>query len=237
MWIILEKELKAYFLTPTGYIFTGVFLLLSGICFAIGNIAARSCDMLSMLSYMSYLWIIICPFLVMRLIAGEQYKNTDKLLFSSPCSFTGIITGKFLAAAAVMFLSVALTGIYAVIMNVIGTLYLPETMAGYMGFVLLGCSFISLDLFISSICKSPFSAVTLCIGANLFLWLADLILSAINNSDFDRIFSFFSLYRRFDRFSVGIVSFSDTVFYIVFTVLFLFMSVRVLDSRRWRGAK
>lgn len=237
MRTIFEKEFKSYFLTPTGYIFVGVFLLLSGICFGIGNIAARSCDMLSVLSYMSYLWTIICPFLVMRLIAGEQYRNTDKLLFSSPCSFSSIVAGKFFAAAAVMMISVILTGSYLIIMDAVGTLYLAETLTGYLGFILLACSFISLDLFISCICRSQLTAAVSCIGVNFFLWLADLVSSAINNDGFEKVFSFFSLYRRFDLFSLGIISFSDSVFYVMFTVLFLFLTVRILDARRWRSTR
>lgn len=236
MWTIYKKEIRSYFLTPTGYVFIGVFLLLSGICFGIGNLAARSCDMLSMLDYMSYLWIILCPFLIMRLIAGEQHKKTDKLLFSSPCSISSIVCGKFFSAVSIMLMAVFVTGIYMIIMACVGTLYLAETLAGYLGFILLGCSFIALDLFISCICRSQLTAAVACIGINLILWLADLISSAVSSGNFEKVFTFLSLYRRYASFSLGIISFSDVVFYIAFSALFIFLSVRLIDARRWRDA-
>lgn len=234
MWTIFEKEFKSYFITPTGYVFIFVFMLSSGINFGIGNIMSRSCDMLSMLSYMSYIWSILCPFLIMRLIAGELQRNTDKLLFSTPCSITSIITGKFFAAFSVMMISVLLTGINMIIMAKIGTLYLTETLAGYIGFILLASMFIALDLFVSCVCRNQFTAAVFCIGINIFLWLSDLVSSAIGNAVLDRILSFLSPYKRFELFSLGIISFSDTVFFIAFTVLFLFLGIRVLDARRWR---
>lgn len=233
MLSILKREIQGYIYTPTGYVFLGVFLLLSGVCYAILNLAARSSNMLYTLEYMGYLWMLLCPVLVMRLFAGEQYRHTDKLLSSSPLPITAIVLGKFFAACIVMLCSVAVSFVYPLLTAVYGKLYLAETLAAYTSFVLQGIAFIAMDLFISTLSHNQFTAAISCIGVNLFFWLADLVSEAFGSALIERIFTFISLYRRSSDFSMGRISFSNCVFYIVFTIVMLFLCVRILDGRRW----
>lgn len=233
MLILFKREFKSYFLTATGYLFIGIFLLLSGICFGIINLASRSTSMLYTLQYMGYIWMLLCPVLVIRLIAGERQKKTDQLLFSSPCSVTSIVIGKYFAAVAVMLIAVAATCVYIIIIMIYGRLYAAETFAGYIGFILQGAAYIALDLFISCMANHQVNACIFCIGANLFFWISDLISDALPSSSISGIFSFVSLYKRFEDFGEGRISFSGIIFYLLFIVTLLFLSVRALDARRW----
>lgn len=233
MLIIFRREFKAYFLTPVGYIFLGMFLLLSGICFIIINLASHSCSMLYTLQFMGYIWMLLSPVLVMRLIAMEKHSGTDKLLFSSPCSITSIVAGKYLAACAVMLIGVMMTFVYVLIIAFYGHVYLAETLAGYAGFILQGMAYIAMDLFLSSIVSGPVSAAILCTGVNLFLWLADLINDTVSGFVPGKLFAFVSLYRRCEQFAEGRISLGDTVFFIVFILTMLFLCIRMLDMRRW----
>ena len=233
MHAVFKRELQAYFYTPLGYVFMGVFLFFGSIFFIMGNLADRSCNLLSLLSNMSYLWMLLSPVLCMRLITGDA-KGCDRLLFSSPASLVGIIGGKFLAATAVLCGTVVLSFVFPLLTALYGTLYLAETLTGYLGFFLQGCAFIALDLFISCFAKTQVVAAVSCFGVNLLLWLSDVLAQALDVSFISDVLSFINLYERIDPFLSGQMSFANIIFDLSFIGVMLFLCVRVLDARRWR---
>lgn len=237
MRAIFRRELQSYFFTPTAYVFIGVFMAMSGIFFGIGNLATRSTNLLTLLANMGYLWMLLTPLLVMRLFAGDRKQHTDRMLLSSPCSLTGIVCGKFLAACAVLMLAVLLTLIYPAVIAFYGTLYIKETMVGYLGFILQGCAFIALDMLISCFARNQATAAIICFGANLLVWFTDILSEAVAVDAVSGALAFVSLYRRFLPFSLGQFSFSSVLYHLVFIALMLFLCGRVLDTRRWSEAQ
>ena len=179
MSAIYRREMQSYFYTPAAYVFVGVFLVLSSIFFGVTNLASRSGNLLELMAQMSYLWMLLSPILTMRLIAGERRQHTDQMLFASPCSLSGLVLGKFFAACTVLLIAVGATVMYALIVAVYGKLYVGETAVGYLGLILQGCAFIALDLFVSCFAKSQMTAVVAGIGANLLVWLADVVAKAV----------------------------------------------------------
>ncbi len=236
MGAIYRREMQSYFFTPAAYVFMGVFLSLSSVFFGITNLASRSCNLLQLLSQMSYLWMLLSPLLSMRLIAGERRRRTDQLLLSSPCSLSGLVLGKFFAAGTVLLATVGLTGMYALIVALYGTLYFAETAVGYLGLVLQGCAFLALDLFVSCFARSQTTAAAAGIGVNLLVWLSDILASAVTVDWISGLLNFISLYRRFAPFAMGQLSFSNALYDVLFIGVMLFLSVRVLDARRWSEA-
>lgn len=236
MRAIYRREMQSYFYTPGAYVFMGVFLMLGSVFFAVGNLSARSGNLLNLLGQLSYLWMLLSPVLTMRLLAGEKKQRTDQLLYSSPCSLSALVGGKYLAACTVLLLTVAATFVYALIVAVYGTLYLAETLVGYLGLVLQGCAFIALDLFVSCFARSQMTAVIAGVGANLIVWLSDAVASAVSVDGLGAALKFISLYRRFDPFIRGQLSFSNVFFFCLFIFIMLFMCVRVMDARRWSEA-
>lgn len=236
MGAIYKREMQSYFYTPAAYVFMGVFLALASVFFGVGNLAARSSNLLSFISQLSYLWMLLSPVLTMRLIAGERRQRTDQLLFSSPCSLSGMVLGKFFAAATVLFCTVGATFVYALLVAMYGTLYLGETLVGYLGLILQGCAFLALDLFVSCFAKSQMTAAVLGVGANLLVWLSDVLASAVSIQVVSDALNFLSLYQRFAPFAQGQLRFSNVFFDLLFIAMTLFLSVRVLDARRWSEA-
>ena len=236
MRALYRREMQSYFYTPGAYVFMGVFLMLGSVFFAVGNLSARSGNLLNLLGQLSYLWMLLSPVLTMRLLAGEKKQRTDQLLYSSPCSLSALVGGKYLAACTVLLLTVAATFVYALIVAVYGTLYLAETLVGYLGLVLQGCAFIALDLFVSCFARSLMTAVIAGVGANLIVWLSDAVASAVSVDGLGAALKFISLYRRFDPFIRGQLSFSNVFFFCLFIFIMLFMCVRVMDARRWSEA-
>ena len=138
MLSIWKRELQGYFYTPVGYVFMGVFLTLSSVIFFLTIMQSRSSDLLSFIGTMSYLWMLLCPVLTMRLLAEEKQKRTDQLLLTSPVSLPGIVLRKYLAAVTVMGLTVLLTGLFELIVALYGQIYPGELVVGYLGFALQG---------------------------------------------------------------------------------------------------
>ncbi|MFR3408723.1 MAG: ABC transporter permease [Christensenellales bacterium] len=153
MRAIWKRELQAYFLTPTGYVFMGVFLLLSSVMFYLQIMQARSSDLPTFVGQMSYLWMLLSPVLTMRLLAEERQRRTDQLLLTSPVSLSGMVLGKYAAAYTVMAATVVLTLGFVAVVAVYGRVYPAEMAVAYLGFILQGGAFLALDLFISGCAK------------------------------------------------------------------------------------
>ena len=233
---IWKRELQGYFCTAVGYVFMGVFLTLSSVIFFLTIMQTRSSDLLSFIGTMSYLWMLLCPVLTMRLLAEEKQKRTDQLLLTSPASLPGIVLGKYLAAVTVMGMSVLLTGLFALIVAIYGQVYPGELLVGYLGFVLQGCAFIALDLFISGCTSNQVTAAVAAFGANFVLWMLDLIQLAVDVDWFNGLLSFFSLYERSQPFLMGQLSFASVGDDLSFTAACLVLTIHLLDARRYRGA-
>ncbi len=236
MGAIYRREMQSYFYTPAAYVFMGVFLSLGSVFFGVTNLAARSSNLLALLAQLSYLWMILSPILTMRLIAGERRQHTEQMLLASPCSLTGLILGKYLAACTVLVLAVIATLMYPCIVAVYGKVYVPETAVGYLGLLLNGCAFIALDLFVSCFSHSQMTAVVAGVGINLLVWLADVLASAVTVRAVSVALNFISLYQRFAPFARGQLSLSNVLYNLLFIAMMIFLSVRVLDARRWSEA-
>ncbi|NLY75976.1 MAG: ABC transporter permease subunit [Firmicutes bacterium] len=286
MIAVLKRELKTYFLTPTGYIFMGFFLLISGFFFAIGNLFSANPNYNSMLGTINFVFMILVPILTMRLLAEESRQKTDQLLLTSPLSVTEIVLGKYLAAVAVFLLTVAVTCIYPIILSFFGSIAVSEIVGGYLGFILLGSSFIAVGLFISSLTENQVVAAVVTFSALLLFWIIDVlqqvlpndttsgiiftglivagvvfliyrsiknyfltVISAlvgiggitagyfINKQIYDgiilRFIDWISLLKRFEPFWRGNLSLSPIVFFLSFIALFIFLTIQMIEKRRW----
>ena len=234
MTLVWKREMQGYFYTPVMYIFLFVYLSLSSVFFIIGNLASRSGDMLSLLSNMSYLWMLLTPALTMRLLsAGDA--GGDQLLYNSALPLSSSVLRKYLASLTILLAAILLSLIYPLIIAVCGTLYWQETLAGYLGFFLLGASFLAVDLLAASLTRTPVIALVTGFGINLLIWLSDLLLKAVSVPLLSGAAGYISLYRRLMPFLSGRIGLGDVVFDLSFIALMLFFCVRILEVRRWKG--
>jgi ABC-2 type transport system permease protein len=235
MRAIYGKELKSYFFTPVGWLFMSVFLGLASLIFYLNNILPRSSDFTPFLSMMSYVWMLLSPMLVMRLLAGERRLTTDKLLYSAPLSVLQIVAGKYLAACTVLLFSVIISFLYPALLSLYAPLYLPEILTAYLGFVLQGCAFIALDLAVTAPTKSSATAAAVAFGANLFVWLISLLsTSATLPQGLGSAIGFLSLYDRFVPFLSAQLSPANILFYLLFCLSMLALTVSFQKSGRMR---
>ena len=232
MKTIRRREWRAYFLTPVGYVFIGVFLAVSSVLFFLEILAPRSGDLPTFYGSMSYLWMLLSPILTMRLLAEERQKRTDQLLLTSPVSLPAIVLGKYLAAVSVLLLTASLTLVYVLVVAMYGTVYPAELAVNLLGFVLQGCAFAAMDLFLSGCASTPVIAAVLSFGANFLLWMLDLLENAVGAEWVARILRFLSLYRRNETFLMGQLSFAGILYEVSFAGCFLALTIYLLHRRR-----
>ncbi len=234
MKTIWKRELKGYFYSPVGYVFLGVFLTVSSVLFYMEILRQRSGDLPQFIGEMSYLWMLLSPVLTMRLLAEEKQKKTDQLLLTSPVSLPGIVIGKYLAAVTVLVLAAALTGLFVLVVAIYGTVFPAELAVNYLGFVLQGCAFTAMDLFLSGCAGTPMVAAVLAFGANMLLWVMDLLVNAVQAGWIAEALRFISLYQRNEAFLMGQLSYAGIFYDLSFAAMFLVLTIAHLERRRIR---
>ena len=230
---IRKREIRGYFHTPVGYVFIGVFLAVSSVLFYMQVLRQRSGDLPNFIAEMSYLWMLLSPVLTMRLLAEEKQKKTDQLLLTSPVAMPGIVVGKDVSAVTVLLITAGLTLFFVLIVALYGTVYPAELAVNYLGFILQGCAFVALDLFISGCAGTPVTAAVMAFGANFLLWILDLLENAVQVGWVSDVLRFLSLYRRNEPFVMGQLSFAGLLFDLSFIAAFLILTVYHLDRRRY----
>jgi len=231
---IRKRELQGYFYTSVGYVFIGVFLIISSILFYVGILKPRSGELPNFIYTMSYLWMLLCPILTMRLLAEEKQKKTDQLLLTSPVSLPGIVMGKYLAAVTVLLITAGMTLLFVLVVAIYGRVYPAELAVNYLGFILQGCALVALDLFLSGCAGTPVTAAVLAYGANLMLWILDEMYSLIQADWISEILKFLSLYRRNENMiRMGQLSIAAILYDFSFIVAFLALAVFRLDRKRY----
>ncbi len=232
MKAIFKRELMAYFTSPIGYVFIGVFAIISGIYFNQYVIVGGYND-ISMPMYSSLIvLVLLVPVLTMRLIAEERGSRTEQLLLSSPVSVWGIVLGKLGAAMCVFLGAMVTTFPYVVIVAVHGVPVWGKILASYLGFFLLGLSFVSIGLFFSSITENQIIALVISLGVLLVAFLMG-ILPSTGISLLDDIIGLAAVTERFRSLMNGIFKLEDIVYYLSLSAMFTFFTVRSIEKRRW----
>ena len=243
MLAIWKREVQNYFLTPIGYVFMGIFLLVGGFFFFRNNIMFQSSDLSTMFGNLSYLFMLAVPILTMKLLSEEKRSKTDQLLLTSPRSIWDIILGKFLAACTVLLATMAVTLLYVVVLAVYSNdIYTGGVHAGlifsnYLGFFLLGCGYIAIGTLMSALTENQVSAAVLTLGVNMMLQMIESVLPQLSLPQgmgfLTTAFSWMSMYSRYAEFAAGIISIANVFYYVSLCGVILFLAVRVIDKRRW----
>ena len=290
---IFKREIKAYFVTPIGCLYMGLFLLITGIYFTFSNLFSQSSYYSNFLGSILFIYLFAIPLLTMRLFSEEKRQRTDQLLLTSPISIPEIVCGKFLAALALYAMSLVVTVLYAVIIAIYGDLMIWETLGSYIGFLFLGACYISVGVFVSASTENQLTAALVTFFTLFVIWLIDpisqmvpsdalagvisagvlafivvlflflntrnwfiVLVTAVVSAAvilflyffvqgyyyvFRNIYSgflqnflgWFSLNRRYQNFSMGLLKFDALIYYVSFSGLFLFLTIRLIEKRRW----
>lgn len=233
MLAVLKREFSGYFKAPIGYVFIAASFLFSGIFFWSFSLSVGSADISSVFLGMFYVYMVFVPLLTMRLLADDARQKTDQLLLTAPVSLFGLVFGKFLSAYFVFLLGDVIMLIYGVVMSFFATVNWALILGNFVALALIGAVFVSVGLFISSLTESQMIAAIGTFGANLLLVLINTIASIIPVQAISDIVLSLSIFDRYYEFTTGIFSLGNLLFLLSVTVIFLFLTVRVLEKRRW----
>lgn len=233
MTAIFERDFKAFFNSPIGYVFVAGFLSVSNLFFFMMNVLTASSDITPLFMNMLTALMFLAPLLTMRLFSEELRAKTDQLLLTTPLRLTGIVVGKFLAALSVFLVALAFTSIWVALVAVFGEVQLWSLVGNYIAIVFAASTFISLGLFISSLTESQVIAAVSSFALFFGIYVLDYAAAAIDIAAVREVIGWFSIFVRFSGFTRGIFFLSDIIYYFCFTVVFLFLTVRVLEKRRW----
>ena len=233
MLAIFKREMRAYFTTPTGYIFMAVFLCASGFLFSLSTLQVQSSDISSYFQILMYAYIIILPLLTMKSFSEEKRMKTEQLLLTSPVSLWGMVMGKFLAAFTMFFGTVAVSSLYYLVLGIYGEPNWAKIIGCSVAMLLIGICFISIGILISSLTENQFIAAMCTMGV-----LAGLVVVAVLNAIIDNyyirlVLDWISIYSRFGNFSQGIFDFASILYYVSIAAVCLFLTVRVYEKRRF----
>lgn len=233
MVTIFRKEVAGYFASPFGFIFMGIFLLLSGIVFTTYNLLGGGGDLNGMFGLLSNMAFMVFPVLTMKLFADERRAGTEHLLLTSTISPGAIVVGKYLAACFVFLLTLAMTGLYVLILKTYGYPDLQAIAGAYIGFFLLGLAFIAVCTFTASLADNYVTAAIASFGALVGLIMAGAFSRSVQVPVLSEILSALAITRQYDEFIRGIFRPGPIVYYLSFAVVFLFMTVISVSARRF----
>lgn len=224
MWAIIKKEFKSYFLSPIGYIYIGIFLIMCSIFFYLDIFAYSRSEFTYIFGSTSTVLTFIVPLLTMRMFSEERKNGTEQLLLTSPRSITSIVLGKFIAAALVVLVSIFATLMYFAILCYFGSPQIGKSLVAILGFSLLAIAYVSFGMFASSLTENQVIAAVISIGFLLLSWFLP---------SFSSVFSDFSLMEAFyTSFMYGTISIKNLVLLISFSALFVTFTIMVLQRRK-----
>jgi ABC-2 type transport system permease protein len=238
VWLVVWRELGAYFRSYMGYIILAVVLLVDGLLFnvyALGGGSKYSAEVLRQFFYFSSGTTMIASiFLTMRLLAEERQMGTMVLYATSPVRDGHIVVGKFLSAFLFLCLLTLLTLYMPLLIFVNGKVSVGHIFGGYVGLLCLGAASLAIGMFGSSLAQSQIIAAiisTAILVSMLLFWL----LVNITDPPLSGIFSYLALHNKhFFPFMKGTINTRDLIYYLTVTCFFLMVSTRVIEARRWR---
>jgi ABC-2 type transport system permease protein len=249
---IAMKELRSYFGSPIAWIMMGLFAFIFGwfyinyLYFFIsqsqqgqfgGGMPTMNVNerlIRPLLQNASVLILFILPMVTMRTYSEEKRSGTIELLLTSPLKDIEIVLGKFLGAVGLYAALLAVTMVYVSVLFFAGNPEWRPVISGYLGLLLLGSCFVAVGLFISSLTKNQMVAGAASFVVFLFFWIINWFADSAGPTT-AAIVNYLSITQHFEDFGRGVIDTKHLVFYLSFISFGLFLTVKSVDSERWRG--
>lgn len=256
MLAIYKKELRSYFINPIGYVFLGVYLTLSALLCAYTTIQSKTYSTATYFTMMLFVLAIFIPMLTMRSFAEERKTRTEQLLLTAPISVTSMVAGKFLAVLTMAGGAFLVTCLNLIPLEISGAAaragesysarhvgLVPSKVIGcIIGIILISCVFVAIGLFISSLTENQLAAAVMSIGIIVFMMVISFLNMIGSDAEGTRLITstflrgvidWISVLSRFSSFSAGKIALADVLYYVSLAFIFLLLTVRVYDKRRY----
>lgn len=233
MLAILRRELSAYFNSAIGYIVMAVFYFFSGMYFHVYCLYYGSASLTYVFSNMFMIILFLIPIITMKSFSEEKRQKTDQALLTAPVNLFEIVMGKFLGAFTLYACCVAIFLVYALVIAFFTSPQWAVVLCTVFGMLLLGGALIAIDIFISALTESQVIAAVISIGVGLLIYMLDSLASLSQSEFLTSIINAISFNGNFSNFTFGILDLSNIVFFVSVIAIFVFLTIRVFEKKRW----
>jgi len=232
----MQRELLSLFCSPIGYVVITGFLLVTGVIVLRAGVfgPGRPATLRDVFFWTPFVLTFVVPAISMRTLAEEYRTGTIETLMTAPLSDFQMVLGKYLASLIFYLIMTAPTLVYLILMEIFGNPDWGAALAAYLGLLLVGMSFTAFGVFASSLTHNQIvawiaGAVPLLLFACLGFFMVDMVEGRLR-----QVLQQINVMARFGQFTRGQVESDAVVFFLATTALFLFLTVKVVESRRWR---
>ncbi len=230
---IAGRELTSYFGSPWSYLITAAFLIIAGYGFGWSSVTYLETSIQGFLGWSSFFLLFLSPALTMRLMAEEEKLGTMELLMTAPVRDFEVILGKYLAALSMFGVMLIVSFYYPALLAWFGEPDWGPIFSGYLGILLLGSAFIAIGLFASSLTSNQIAAYVVGSVIILAFWFVGRASPMVGETA-AAVLNRISVSNHFSAFGRGIVDTNAVLYYLSIMLLFLFLTIRSLETRRWR---
>ncbi|MDB5322459.1 MAG: type transporter [Phycisphaerales bacterium] len=235
--IIARRELFSYFVSPMAYVAMTLFLLACGFAFWQDFKPGQPALMRHLFDWMLWFLCFVVPMLCMGSISQEWASGTMEMMMTAPVTDSDVVVGKFMGAISFVCVLLAPTLVYVIMMASFSTSHvdLGPIFSGYLGMILAGSLFVAVSLFCSSLTRSQMVAAVSAFAILAVITIIPWLVGAwATLPDFWRVVINQGVYARYADFSKGVIDLGHVTFFVLMTAAFLFFTVKVLESRRWK---
>ena len=234
MLAIYKREMRSYFTGIVGYAFLVIYLLTAGVVFAYTTLFSMTANVTTYFTFMLIFAAVFLPILTMKSFSEERKTKTEQLLLTAPVSIPGMVIGKFLASYTMFAGATLFTSLYFLILIPYAPLKVATLIGNIVALLLVGMVFTTIGLFVSSLTENQLSAAVGTIAIILLLLGVGMLSALLPSSYWIRyIFDALSIFTRFQTFTNGYFDLASTVYYLSVGAIFLYLTVRVYDRRRY----
>ncbi|MBQ1210198.1 MAG: ABC-2 transporter permease [Clostridia bacterium] len=237
MIAVFKREFKTMFTGPIAYFVWALLFFFAGLFFFNDNVLYTSTSMTGVFGILYTIsMLLVVPILSMRLFSEDRRNKTDQALLTAPVSLTGVVVGKYLAALLVFLLGISITLVFAVVMAMFdATPAWASILGNWLGLALLGGNLIAAGMFFSTLTESQFIAALCTFAFSYVLMMMDSLATLFGSAEWlAKVVEFLSVNVRYNAFAAGEIGYGNVLFFLSMQALFLFLAVRVLDSRKWK---
>ena len=226
--------MRSYFTGTIGYVFLVLFLAVAGLAFCYTTLFSMSAEVGSFYIIMMIFSAIALPLLTMKSFSEERKSKIEQLLLTAPVSLGSMVLGKFLAAYTMFAGATIFSSLYFLILYRYAFIQVGILLGNVVALLLVGFVFIAIGLFVSALTENQLAAAVGTIGIIMAFLLVGLINTFLPASYWLRyVFDSVSIFTRFQTFANGYFDLSTVIYYISMGGIFLYLTYRVYDRRRF----
>jgi len=226
--------MRSYFTGAIGYAFLVIYLVAAGLLFSYATLFSMSADVTTFFTMMLLFSAVMLPILTMKSFSEERKTRTEQLVLTAPVSIISMVAGKFLAAYSMFAMAHVFTSLYCLLLLPYGNLKAAVMLGNVLALLLVGMVFVSIGLFVSSLTENQLAAAVGTIAIILLLLAVGLVgLFLPTNYWLRFVLDGISIFTRFQNFTAGYFDIASVVYYLSVSAIFLYLTVRIYDRRRY----